>query len=252
MFKKEGFGSKLRQVRKTHQLSQFDFVSQLANSHKEFTGLSQTTLSLWENGKREPSFLRRIAIARFFAEDYEMTEQEKKFANKTKATDMGSGPSFYPVNITDITSIDLLNLTEKQTSVVTKGHEHFYREPLAETLAAFPASHYSVSLFMNENAIVGHYITNNSGTIISFCFLDNAVAVRMVLDLDGKFSTVILPTRTTAIASFFQDLHFEPYPTASRVKFYKGSLKDLYQNPFFKDLLNKNTDLVRFSKAQKG
>jgi len=252
MFKKEGFGTKLRQTRKDHKLSQFDFVSQLANSHKEFTGLSQTTLSLWENGKREPSFLRRIAIARFFAEGYDMSEQEKKFVSKTKATEVGARPSFYPVNITDIVVADFAILTEKQADVVAQGHEHFYNEPLTETMAAFPKSHYSVNLLMNENAIVGHYIASNAGIIVSFCFLDNSVAIKMVLDLDGKFTSVVLPTRTPAIASFFQDLHFEPYPTASRVKFYKGCLKDLYKNPFFKDLLNNNADLVRFSKSQKG
>ena len=252
MFKKEGFGSKLRQVRKDNKLSQFDFVSQLANAHKEFTGLSQTTLSLWENGKREPSFLRRIAIARFFAEGYEISEQEKKFVSKSKATEVGARPSLYPVSITDIVIIDYTRLSEKQTDVVSKGHEHFYNEPLAETMSAFPESYYSVSLLMNENVIVGHYIASNAGVIVSFCFIDNSVAIKMVLDLDGKFTSVILPTRTPAIASFFQDLHFEPYPTASRVKFYKGSLKDLYNNPFFKDLLNNNADLVRFSKALKG
>jgi len=252
MFKKEGFGTQLRLTRKNHKLSQFDFVSQLANSHKEFTGLSQTTLSLWENGKREPSFLRRIAIARFFAEGYEMSEQEKKFVSKTKATEIGGRPAFYPVNITDIAAVDFSNLTEKQAEVVNKGHEHFYTAALTETMAAFPPAHYTVSLLMNENAIVGHYIASNTGMIVSFCFIDNSVAIKMVLDLDGKFTSVVLPTRTPAIASFFQDLHFEPYPTASRVKFYKGSLKDLYQNPFFKDLLNNNADLVRFSKAQKG
>lgn len=252
MFKKEGFGSKLRQVRKDNKLSQFDFVSQLANAHKEFTGLSQTTLSLWENGKREPSFLRRIAIARFFAEGYEMCEQEKKFVSKSKATEVGARPSLYPVSITDIVIIDYTRLSEKQADVVGKGHEHFYNESLAETMSEFPESYYSVSLLMNENAIVGHYIASNAGVIVSFCFIDNSVAIKMVLDLDGKFTSVILPTRTPAIASFFQDLHFEPYPTASRVKFYKGSLKDLYNNPFFKDLLNNNADLVRFSKALKG
>jgi len=252
MFKKEGFGSKLRQIRKDNKLSQFDFVSQLANSHKEFTGLSQTTLSLWENGKREPSFLRRIAIARFFAEAYEMSEQEKKFVSKSKATEVGGRPAFYPVNITDIVAVDFANLTEKQTEVVSKGHEHFYNEALTETMAAFPTAHYTVSLLMNENAIVGHYIASNTGIIVSFCFIDNSVAVRMVLDLDGKFTSVVLPTRTPAIASFFQDLHFEPYPTVSRIKFYKGSFNELYKNPFFKDLLNHNADLVRFSKAQKG
>ena len=252
MFKKEGFGSKLRQVRKDNKLSQFDFVSQLANAHKEFTGLSQTTLSLWENGKREPSFLRRIAIARFFAEGYEMSEQEKKFVSKTKATEVGARPSLYPVSITDIVIIDYSRLSEKQADVVSKGHEHFYNEALAETMSAFPESYYSVSLLMNENAIVGHYIASNAGIIVSFCFIDNSVAIKMVLDLDGKFTSVVLPTRTPAIASFFQDLHFEPYPTASRVKFYRGCLRDLYNNPFFKDLLNNNADLVRFSKAQKG
>lgn len=252
MFKKEAFGAKLRQTRKDHKLSQFDFVSQLANAHKEFTGLSQTTLSLWENGKREPSFLRRIAIARFFAEGYEMSAQEKKLVSKTKATEVGARPSFYPVSITNILVADFASLTKKQADVVAQGHEHFYSEPLIDTMAAFPKSHYAVNLLMNENAIVGHYIANNCGIIVSFCFIDNSVAIKMVLDLDGKFTSVVLPTRTPAIASFFQDLHFEPYPTASRVKFYKGCLKDLYNNPFFKDLLNNNADLVRFSNGQKG
>ena len=181
-----------------------------------------------------------------------MSEQEKKFLSKTKATEVGGRPAVYPVSITDIVAVDFTSLSEKQADVVNKGHEHFYNEVLAETIAAFPQAHYTASLLMNENAIVGHYIASNAGMIVSFCFIDNSVAVRMVLDLDGKFSSVVLPTRTPAIASFFQDLHFEPYPTESRVKFYKGSLKDLYQNPFFKDLLNNNADLVRFSKAQKG
>lgn len=252
MFKKLDFGACLRRIRKANNLSQFDFVSQLAHSHREFSSLSQTTLSLWENGRRLPSFLRRIAIARFFAEEYQLDEQESKFMQKVRRTELGGNPSIYPVYISEIVTVDLANLTQKQDRIITQGHKHFYNEELAFTLSAFPVSSYKVTLFINENAIVGHYIVNAAGLFVSFCFIDNSVALEMVLELEGKFSSVTIPTRSPAIASFFQDLHFEPYPTASRIHFYKGCFINLYRNPFFKDLLTNNTDLVRFGKVLKG
>lgn len=252
MFKKLDFGACLRRIRKANNLSQFDFVSQLSHSHREFSSLSQTTLSLWENGRRIPSFLRRIAIARFFAEEYQLDEQESKFMQKVKRTEIGGHPSIYPVNISEVITVDLVDLTQKQDRIITLGHKHFYNEELAFTLSVFPDSKYKVTLFTNENAIVGHYIVNAAGLFISFCFIDNSVALKMVLELEGKFSSVIIPTRSPAIASFFQDLHFEPYPTDSRIRFYKGCFRNLFNNPFFKDLLNNNADLVRFGKLHNG
>lgn len=50
---------------------------------------------------------------------------------------MGARPSFYPVSITDIVITDFVNLSEKQADVVAQGNEHFYKEALTETMAAF-------------------------------------------------------------------------------------------------------------------
>ncbi|PHR88383.1 MAG: transcriptional regulator [Moritella sp.] len=252
MFKKEGFGRKLSQIRKAHKLSQLDFIAQLANAHKEFSDITQTTLSLWENGKREPSFLRRIAIARFFAAEYEMDEAEQKLMDKTKMIDLGHRPSFYPMAMSGITSVSFFDLTETQRNIVKQGHLIAYNEALTETMAAFPPSDYNVDLFMNENTIIGHYVANKAGLVVSFCSIDSMIAITMTLALSKRFTAVIIPIRVPAIASFFQDLHFEPYPTASIINFYKGNLQALLSNPFFKDLLNKNASLVRLSKAQKG
>lgn len=252
MFTKTDFGACLRRIRKANKLSQFDFVSKLAQSHKEFSNLSQATLSLWENGKRNPSFLRRMAIAKFFAEEYKLDEQEAKFMSQVKRADISDCRAFYPVQISEIIAVDFSELTYKQSIIVNQGHKYFYKEELTTTLSTFPTSCYKAHLFINENAIVGHYIVNAAGLFVSFCFIDNSVALKMVLELEGKFSSVIIPTRSPAIASFFQDLHFEPYPTDSHIRFYKGCFKNLFNNPFFNDLLNNNADLVRFGKIHKG
>jgi len=252
MFKKDGFGSSLSQTRKAHKLSQLDFIAQLASAHKEFSDITQTTLSLWENGRREPSLLRRIAIARFFAVDYDMTAQEQRLIEKTKTINLGHRPSFYPITMSGIISVRFADLTDKQKEVVQQGHFTAYNETLADTMAVFPPSHYSVYLFMSENTIIGHYISNNTDLLVSFCSIDSVTAITMTLDLSKRFTSVIIPIRVPAIASFFQDLHFEPYPTASKISFYQGNLKTLLTNPFFKDLITNNADLVRFSKAQKG
>jgi len=252
MFKKDGFGIKLNQTRKAHKLSQLDFIAQLGNAHKEFSDITQTTLSLWENGKREPSFLRRIAIARFFAAEYEMNEAEQKLMDKSKIIDLGHRPSFYPMTVSRITRVNFFDLTDTQKNIVKQGHLIAYNETLADTMAAFPSSHYSVDLFMSENTIIGHYVSNKAGLLVSFCFIDSMTAITMTLELSKWFTSVVLPIRVSAIASFFQDLHFESYPTASTINFYKGDLQALFNNPYFKDLINKNASLVRLSKAQKG
>jgi len=252
MFKKEGFGNKLSKTRKAHKLSQLDFIAQLASAHKEFSDITQTTLSLWENGKREPSFLRRIAIARFFAVKYEMNEPEQKLMDRSKMIDLGHRPSCYPMTVSRITRVNFCDLTETQKSIVKQGHLIAYNEALTDTMAVFPPSHYSVDLFMSENTIIGHYVSNKAGLLVSFCFIDSMIAITMTLELSKWFASAIIPIRVPAIASFFQDLHFEPYPTASIINFYKGNLQVLFSNPFFKDLINKNAGLVRLSKAQKG
>jgi len=252
MFKKDGFGNQLSQTRKAHKLSQLDFIAQLASAHKEFSDITQTTLSLWENGKREPSFLRRIAIARFFTAEYEMNEAEQKLMDKTKMIDLGHRPSFYPMTVSSITRVNFFNLQETQKNIVTQGHFIAYNEALTDTMAVFQHSHYSVDLFMSENTIIGHYVSNKAGLIVSFCSIDSMTAITMTLELSKQFTSVIIPIRVPAIASFFQDLHFEPYPTVSVINFYQGNLQVLLSNPFFKDLINKNASLVRLSKAQKG
>ena len=113
MFKKDGFGSSLSQTRKAHKLSQLDFIAQLASAHKEFSDITQTTLSLWENGRREPSLLRRIAIARCHAVDYDMTAQEQRLIEKTKTINLGHRPSFYPITMSGIISVRFADLTDK-------------------------------------------------------------------------------------------------------------------------------------------
>lgn len=251
MFKKEEFGMTLRQIRKTKGLSQLEFISQLASAHKEFSDITQTTLSLWERGKREPSLLRRIAIARFFAIPYEMIESEQKLIDKTKMIDLGHRPSFYPIVMSGVTSVNFDDLADKQKDIVTQGHLTAYNETLAETMGAFPTSQYIVHLFMSDNTIIGHYIANKAGLLMSFCSIDSMTAISMTLELTRRFTSVVIPIRVPAIASFFQDLHFEPYPTASRIQFYQGNLKELHDNPFFKDLITNNADLVRFSRSQK-
>jgi len=252
MFKREEFGLTLRQTRKAKGLSQLDFISQLASSHKEFVDITQTTLSLWESGKREPSLFRRIAIARFFTISYEMNEAEQRLVNKAKMIDLGHRPSFYPLPMSGTMRVKFSALTEKQISVIQQGHFTAYNETLADTMDAFPTSQYNVDLFMSENTIIGHYISNDAGVLVSFCSIDSMIAIEMTVALMDQFTSVVIPIRVPAIASFFHDLHFERYPTASRIQFYKGNLKDLCSNPFFQDLINKNADLARLSRAQKG
>ena len=164
--------------------------------------------------------------------------------------DLGHRPSFYPMTVSDITSVSFSDLTETQKNIVKQGHFIAYNEALTDTMAVFRHSHYSMDLFMSENTIIGHYVSNKAGLVVSFCSIDSMTAITMTLELSKRFTSV--PIRVPAIASFFQDLHFEPYPTASIINFYKGNLQVLFSNPFFKDLINKNASLVRLSKAQKG
>lgn len=55
------FGNKLRALRKKHKLSQREFA--------QILGCSKSTISMYENGRRNPSFDNLVKLSELFNDD---------------------------------------------------------------------------------------------------------------------------------------------------------------------------------------
>ena len=248
LFKRNRFASTLQQHRKALKLSQNEMASRLANSHILFKNVTQSMISQWENAASEPPYIRRVGLAAFFQQPYLFDDNEQKILNKTyqHKTELDDSNLVYNYPVTRIDKTELHKLAASDLALITDAHQQKYLETLEETLSYLDSKNPTVVTFLHRTTIIGHYILDmpaaNHIRVLSFLAINAACYVKM-LDHFQQLSqekTITFPIPDPTGKQFFSDIYFNRVASPSAIPFFTGTHQQLYSNPFWKIIQQKN------------
>ncbi len=159
-FSRQTFSEAMRYFRKQNRLSQTELTNQLSSSHMLYQNVSQSMISHWERGNVEPSLLRRIGIADFFAQDYVYESAETALISKAlKSKDnLLSQQCLYDFSVDQqiIGQWDLLE--NKCQQLILKAHAKIFSLPLESVLQQMQIRSPQVLRLLYKGAIIGHAV----------------------------------------------------------------------------------------------
>lgn len=250
-FSYENFSYLLKIYRKQREISQYDLSTSLSISHDIFKNVTQSMISLWENGKCLPSLTRRVGIATFFNVGYHYATFEVALLKRSLKNEFFYDPhlTIYPIVITHVENVRWLDVTGNMREQIQHAFSVRHRGNLDVFLKDRELLDVKVRCYFYGDMLVGHVLYNIKDDIFHYICaagINADIHAKVLFDMKDLCTakTIYMPATIPAIKYFLMSIYGTKVGGNDTTIIYAFDKCDFFSNPYVKALFIKKQEFI--------